>query len=322
MSELFVTPSVTWNRTLHEDMKVKDWIEPSFGEFPEAVDVVLIGIPLSRSSISASAASEYPDFFRKAWHLFTTYSIDENVDFRELRVADVGDVKMHGTNILQCHANIEAAMGEVLTACPNRFYVQIGGDHSITAPIIRAFQLHTDKRIGILQFDTHLDLRATDSDGPTNGTPIRQLLDAGVVRGEDVYNIGLHGFYNAPSLILAADHYGVNRITLKEMRRKGAETLIREVMAELAAKVDIVYVTVDMDVLDIAYAPGVPASTPGGMRSDELFDLLFEVGKYDIVRGMDFVCLDPHRDTREQQTVKVGVYAFLQVMLSRFMHIK
>ncbi|MCH7320265.1 agmatinase family protein [Solibacillus sp. MA9] len=322
MSDLFVEPSVTWNRKLHEDMKVKDWIEPSFGKFPAAVDVVLTGIPLSRSSISASAASEYPDFFRKAWHLFTTYSIDENVDFRDMKVVDVGDVKMHGTNILQCHANIEEAMKNVLSECPNSFYVQIGGDHSITAPIVRAFQEHTNKRIGILQFDTHLDLRATDSDGPTNGTPIRQLLDAGVVRGEDVYNIGLHGFYNAPSLIRAADHYGVNRITLKDFRRKGASVLIAEVMAELATKVDIVYVTVDMDVLDITYAPGVPASTPGGMRTDELFDLLFEVGKYEHVGGMDFVCLDPHRDSREQQTVKSGVYAFLQVMLSRFMHVK
>ena len=303
-------------------MKVKDWIEPSYGDLRVDADVVLTGIPLSRSSISASAASEYPDFFRKAWHLFTTYSIDENVDFRAMNVADVGDVKMHGTNILQCHENIEQAMCEVLTACPNSFYVQIGGDHSITAPIIRAFKNGTKKRIGIVQFDTHLDLRSTDSDGPTNGTPIRQLLDAGVVRGEDVYNIGLHGFYNAPSLIHAADDYGVNRITLKAFRRQGAEVLIHEVMAELAEKVDIVYVTVDMDVLDIVYAPGVPASTPGGMRTDELFDLLFEIGKYELVRGMDFVCLDPHRDTREQQTVKAGVYAFLQVMLSRYMHVK
>lgn len=322
MSALLVSPATTWNRIVHEDMKVKDWIEKSYGELSNEFDVVLTGVPLSRSSISASAASEYPDFFRKSWNFFSTYSIDENIDFRELRVADLGDVKMHGTDILLCHENIEHAMMAVMNGCPNSFYVQIGGDHSITAPIVRAFAKTSGKRIGILQFDTHLDLRATDSDGPTNGTPIRQLLDAGVVNGEDVYNIGLHGFYNAPSLIRAADHYGVNRITLKDFRRRGAETVIHEVMAELAEKVDIVYVTVDMDVLDIAYAPGVPASTPGGMRTDELFDLLYEVGKYDIVRGMDFVCLDPHRDTRELQTVKAGAYAFLTMMVSRFVHLK
>lgn len=322
MNPLLVSPATTWNRIEHEDMKVKDWIEPSYGECSDVFDVVITGVPLSRSSISASAASEYPDYFRKSWNYFTTYSIDENVDFRALRVADLGDIKLHGTNILQCHENIEQAMKDVLKGCPNSFYVQIGGDHSVTAPIVRAFAEVSGKRVGILQFDTHLDLRATDSDGPTNGTPIRQLLDAGVVRGEDVYNIGLHGFYNAPSLIRAADHYGVNRITLKDFRRQGAAEVIADVMQQLAEKVDLVYVTVDMDVLDIAYAPGVPASTPGGMRTDELFDLLHEVGKYNIVRGMDFVCLDPHRDTSELQTVKAGAYAFLTMLVSRFVHLK
>lgn len=321
MSKFLVSPATSWNRTEGEDMKVKDWIAPSYGELSDSFDVVITGVPLSRSSISASAASEYPDFFRKSWNLFTTYSIDEDVDMRALRVADLGDVKMHGTNILQCHDNIEQAMEEVLARCPDSFYAQIGGDHSITAPIVRAFAQTSGKRIGILQLDTHLDLRATDTDGPTNGTPIRQLLDAGVVRGEDVYNIGLHGFFNAPSLIRAADHYGVNRITLKAFRRHGAQKVIADVMQALAEKVDIVYVTVDLDVLDIAYAPGVPASTPGGMRTDELFDMLHEIGKYKLVRGADFVCLDPHRDTAELQTVKAGTYAFLTLLVSRFIHL-
>lgn len=322
MSQFLISPATTWNRVDHEDMKVKDWIEPSYAQLVNRFDVVITGVPLSRSSISASAASEYPDSFRKSWNFFTTYSIDEDVDFRTLRIADVGDVKMHGTNILQCHENIEHAMTDIQKKCPDSFYVQIGGDHSITAPIVRSLTKHTGKRIGIVQFDTHLDLRATESDGPSNGTPIRQLLDAGIIRGEDVYNIGLHGFYNAPSLMKAANHYGVNRITLKQFRKNGAEQQIAEVMKALQDKVDIVYVTVDMDVLDITYAPGVPASTPGGMRTDELFDLLYEVGKYDIVRGMDFVCLDPYRDTREQQTVKAGTYAFLTAMVSRYVHLK
>lgn len=311
---------MAWNRIESEDMKVKDWIEPSYATLKEGYDVTITGIPLSRSSISASAASDYPDAFRKAWGGFTTYSIDDDVDIRTLKVADVGDIKMHGTNILQCHTNIENAMTDILQQCPNSFHIQIGGDHSITAPIIKAIKKQSNKRIGIIQFDTHLDLRATESDGPSNGTPIKQLLETNTIKGEDVYNIGLHGFFNAPSLIKAANEYGVNRITLKEFRKKGPEALIKQVMTELQSKVDIIYITVDMDVLDIAYAPGVPASTPGGMRTDELFDLLYEVGKYDHVKGMDFVCLDPQKDSQELQTVKAGVYAFLTMLVSRYVH--
>lgn len=320
MSNYLVAPQMIWHRENVEDLKVKDWIEPSYAQPEKGFDVIITGIPLSRSSISASAASDYPDFFRKAWGGFMTYSIDEDVDIRKLKVADVGDVRMHGTDIPKCHSNIEGAMLDILTYSDS-FYVQIGGDHSITAPIVRAFQQHTNKRIGIIQLDTHLDLRATETDGHTNGTPIKQLLKRGTVKGEDVYNIGLHGFFNGPSLMKAANHYDVNRITLKQFRHKGPETIVQQVMKELQEKVDIVYVTVDMDVLDIAYAPGVPASTSGGMRTDELFDILYEIGKFDIVKGIDFVCLDPRRDTPEQQTVKAGVYAFLTMMTSRFVHL-
>ncbi|MEO4053782.1 agmatinase family protein [Solibacillus sp. CAU 1738] len=318
MSEVIVQPSFSWNRIVSQDMKVKDWICP-VAELSEVPDVVLLGVPLSRSSISASAASEFPIAFRKSWELFSTYYIDEQVDFRELRVADIGDVKMHTTDILQCHTNIEQAMREVMERYPQSFYVSIGGDHSITAPLVRA--LKEGKRIGILQFDTHLDLRDL-SNGPSNGTPIRQLLEAGVVRGEDVYNIGLHGFYNAPSLIEAARYYNVNIITLKQLRKTGIQQQIAEVMQALSEKVDVIYVTVDIDVLDITYAPGVPASTPGGMRTDELFDLLFEVGKSNLVCAVDFVCIDPHRDTQEAQTVKAVTYAFLTTLVSRYMHMK
>lgn len=320
MNDFLVAPARTWQRTVQEDMKVNDWIEPSYANPTREYDVIMTGIPLSRASISASAASEYPEAFRKAWSFFTTYSIDENVDIRTLKVADVGDVKMHGTNILQCHHNIEQAMRQTIQASPTSFYVQIGGDHSTTAPVVKALASERQERIGIVQLDTHLDLRATASDGPTNGTPIRQLLEERIIRGEDVYNIGLHGFYNAPSLIQAANEYGVNRITLKHFRQRGAQAQIADVMQALQQKVDRVYVTIDMDVLDITYAPGVPASTPGGMRTDELFDVLFEIGKYDVVIGIDFVCLDPHRDTAEQQTVKAGVYGFMQVMTSLFLH--
>lgn len=317
MTDVIVQPSFVWHRQDGQDLKVKDWICP-IAEMTEEPEVVLLGIPLSRSSISASAASEFPLAFRRSWELFTTYNIDERVDFRNLRVADLGDVKMHTTDILQCHTNIEQAMEHMVSSYPNSFYVSIGGDHSITAPLVRA--VREGKRVGILQFDTHLDLRDL-SNGPSNGTPIRQLVEGGIVQGEDVYNIGLHGFYNAPSLIEAAEQHGVHMITLKEMRKKGAEQQIAEVMQALQEKVDFVYVTVDIDVLDIAYAPGVPASTPGGMRTDELFDLLHEVGKYDCVRAMDFVCIDPHRDTQELQTVKAVTYAFLTTLTSRFAHV-
>ena len=130
-------------------------------------------------------------------------------------------------------------------------------------------------------------------------------------------NIGLHGFYNAPSLIEATKAHGIQVITLKQLRKKGIEKTIKDAFQSLS-HVDLIYVTVDMDVLDVAYAPGVPSATPGGMRTDELFDCLYEVGKQRVF-AIDFVCIDPLKDI-VNQTVKATTYAFLTFIASTYLH--
>lgn len=310
-------PKFAWHRDIDAfDLKVKDWVETD-PKSREKWDATLLGVPFSRASISASGASEFPEAFRRSWELFSTYYLDEMIDFRELSLVDLGDVTLHATDVVASHANIEAAMGQVLNNYSGSLHTTVGGDHSITAPIVRAISNeHPSKKIGIVQFDTHLDMRDF-SNGRTNGSPIRQLVEEGFVDGSNVYNIGLHGFYNAPSLIEAAQKHRINMITLKQMRKLGAADTIAHVVEQLSRDVDIVYVTVDMDVLDIAYAPGVPSATPGGMRSDELFELLFEVGKHPIF-AIDFVCIDPLRDVA-MQTVKTTSYAYLTFLASRYL---
>ena len=80
-------------------------------------------------------------------------------------------------------------------------------------------------------------------------------------------------------------------------RKKGIEATVLQCLEELSSKVDTIYLTVDMDVLDIAYAPGVPASTPGGMTTEELLEGVLAAGRHPKVKAMDIVCLDPLKDT-------------------------
>lgn len=313
-------PKFMWHRDQDaQDLKVKDWIETDT-TLRDNWDVTILGVPFSRASISPSGASEFPEAFRRSWELFSTFYIDEMIDFRDLQAVDLGDVQLHATDVSVSHDNMQVAMSHVIKKFPTSLHTTIGGDHSITAPIGRAIKENDPTRkIGIVQFDTHLDMRDF-SNGRTNGSPIRQLVEEGFVEGKNVYNIGLHGFYNAPSLIEAANHHQLNIIPLKQMRKLGAAQTIANVFEQLQQDVDIVYVTVDMDVLDIAYAPGVPSATPGGMRSDELFELLFETAKYNIY-AIDFVCIDPLRDVASQ-TVKATTYAYLTFLASTFLHHK
>ena len=171
------------------------------------------------------------------------------------------------------------------------FSLALGGDHSITAMLIKGWkEAHPEERIGILQLDTHFDLRSLEDMGPSNGTPIRNLIKSGTIKGEDVYNIGLHGFFNAKSLKQYADEVGLNYVTLREARKHGLENVLQAALDELSQKVDTIYLTVDMDVLDIGVGPGAPAATPGGMRTEELFEAVYLAGECPKVRG-DGYCL-------------------------------
>ncbi|WP_246941381.1 agmatinase family protein [Bacillus pinisoli] len=311
-----VPPSFSWRRPeAGSELKVHEWIQGAreLTDLKNA-DVVILGVPLSRSSISASAASETPDAMRRTWKSFTTYNLDYDEDLTDMKVVDLGDVRQHVTDIKRCHENIREAMVSMRTYHPNVLPVVMGGDHSITAMLIKGWsQVHKGERIGILQLDTHFDLRDLTDNGPSNGTPIRNLIESKIIRGEDVYNIGLHGFFNAKSLKDYADNVGLHYVTMRQARKKGIETTISEALDALSQKVDTIYLTVDMDVLDISFGPGVPVATPGGMFRDELFDAVYLAGKHPKVKAMDMVCIDSYKD-QSDITIKTAVHTMLSFL--------
>lgn len=326
LSPIINPPNFIWTESAAnsgEVSKVHEWIAPITSETDfeksKLADAVLLGVPLSRSSISASGASEFPEFFRRSWRSFTTYNLDEEIDLSLLRVLDSGDVPMHVTDIHRCHENIQQASRALHRHFADSVVCAVGGDHSITAMLVKGLHLERPaEKIGILQFDTHFDLRDLTDNGPTNGTPMRNLIESGIVEGCNLYNIGLHGFFNTKDLKHYADRHRVHYFTLGKARKKGIAETVRDCLDELDSKVDLIYLTVDMDVLDIAYAPGVPASTPGGMTTEELLAGVFEAGRHPKVKAMDIVCLDPLRDSMVQQTVKLGTHVFLTFLSGIF----
>ncbi|WP_019155802.1 agmatinase family protein [Robertmurraya massiliosenegalensis] len=307
-------PEWCWNKGSGHVEFVHQWVLP-LEQSSSSPDIVLYGAPISRSSISVSGASQYPEEFRKMWKKFATYQIEEDIDLTKLNVRDAGDVQMHMTDILLSHKRIESATSYLVEKFPRSTTCLIGGDHSVTACAIRGIKKqYPDELIGILQLDTHLDVRDPSVLGPANGTPIRQLIDGGVVEGEHIVNVGLHGFFNAKSLVDYAKEQKIQVVPLNKARKQGLVHTIKRSLEYLMDRVDRIYVTVDMDVLDISIAPGVPASTPGGMSSQELFELMLEIGTYPEVKHIDFVCLDPTKDSNVSETVKVGLYAWLQFL--------
>src|SRR6185437_10189696 len=123
---------------------------------------------------------------------------------------------MHTTDIMLSQQRIQSSTASIVEAYPETVTCMIGGDHSITACSVRGIKdAFPNETIGVLQLDTHLDVRDPAELGPANGTPIRQLIDGGIVRGEHVTNIGLHGYFNAKPLVDYAKEHQIQMVTLK-----------------------------------------------------------------------------------------------------------
>lgn len=311
--ELLNPPEITRHSNMQDpfETKVASWLTSWNGTEP--VDIGFIGVPLSKTSISVSGASTTPNALRELLSNVTTYSMDHDVDLQELLARDLGDIQMHLTDLIQCHTNIEQGLTNIYKKMPSLFPIIAGGDHSITCPSIKAFKHKIGGHVGIIQLDSHMDVRSLAHGGPTNGTPIRGLIESGTIDGQHIAQIGIHSFANSKPYREYALSHGITQFTARDVYLEGIESLVNKAIQVASNGTDAIYVTVDMDVLDQAYAPGVPAMVPAGMTSWQLYEAVFLLGKHPMVQGFDIVCVDPLQDPR-RATVRMALYVILNFL--------
>jgi formiminoglutamase len=199
--------------------------------------------------------------------------------------------------------HIQDSLRGCLSQPENFFPIVIGGDHAVTAPSVRAYcESHPSQQVGLIHFDAHNDVRVLDH-GPTNGTPIRGILTSGVrVSGTNLVQIGIHGFMNASHYKRWVEGHGGTIYTGRQCRKLGIEEVTRQAIDIAGRGTDAIYVTVDIDVLELGYAPGTAAATPEGLHPNDLFEALFLLGQDPKVAAIDFVEMDPCRDVAEITT--------------------
>lgn len=288
------------------EKRVNNWLTPWDGE--ESIDVGLLGIPFSKADPWGSNASSLaPNAIRQAFLINTTYSPDFDVDVQTLRVRDLGDVLTHAIDVVQCHANIEDAVVEFYERFGNTLLVSIGGDHSITRPLIQGYaRAHPEQKIGIIHFDAHNDVRSFEVGGPTNGTPFRGLLEhSSAVAGKNLVQVGIHGFMNSSIYKHYCEQQGVTVVSARQVRQRGIQPVMEEAIARASEGTDAIYVSVDIDVLALPYALGTGAATPEGLSAWDVLEALFLLGQHPKVCGLDVVEIDPLRDFGET-TARMG----------------
>ena len=216
------------------------------------------------------------------------------MDVRRLPVADRGDWQVSSLSLEEYQPAIEASARRL---AKGPVYAFLGGDNGITGPLVRGVSRGQLSRVGILTFDAHHDVQALDL-GPTNATPIRALIDDGLL-GEQVIQIGIHSFANSLEHRTFCDEHRIRIATMETVEAQGLGPVVGAALEGLGQQCEWIYVDFDIDVLDRAYAPACPGSQPGGMRPRQLATAAWLCGQHPKVRAVDFVEVDASVDVND-----------------------
>ena len=260
-----------------------------------SVDVAVLGVPFDSGVSYRPGARFGPGHIRASSKLLRPYNPALAVEpFGQHQVADAGDVAVNPFDLGEAIAQIQAASDDVRS--DGAKLLTIGGDHTIALPLLRSLARDHGK-IAVLHFDAHLDTWDTYFGAPyTHGTPFRRASEEGLLDLERCLHMGTRGpLYSSQDL--EDDHLlGFQVIRSDDYQSDGVASIVDRMRARLGDAP--IYVSIDIDVLDPAHAPGTGTPEAGGLTSRELLNTLRGLVGLNII-GADIVEVSPPYDHAE-----------------------
>ncbi|HUG64654.1 MAG TPA: agmatinase [Gaiellaceae bacterium] len=253
------------------------------------VDVAIVGAPTD-DLVSDRPGTRFGPRAIRAASCPPGPHLEAKVDaFAELCVVDFGDAAVLPADPVRTHAEIERTVGQVVAA--GTLPVVLGGDHSITEPNVRAVAARHGP-VGLVHFDTHTDT-GTEVFGVelSHGTPMYRLVRDGHVEGGRYAQIGLRGYWPGETELSWQREQGITSFFMHDVRDLGIHEVVERTVATVGE--GPVFLTVDVDVLDPAFAPGTGTPEPGGMTASDLLWACRELARQLDVLGMDVVEVIP-----------------------------
>ena len=258
-------------------------------------DVAVVGVPFDTGVSYRPGARFGPAHVRASSKLLRPYHPGLDVSpFAVQQVADAGDVAVNPFDIEEAIGTLEQAAHGF--AADDVRLLTIGGDHTIALPLLRA-AARRHGPIGVLHLDAHLDTWDTYFGAAyTHGTPFRRAGEEGLLDPERCLHMGIRGPLYAPSDLRDDRAIGFQVVTADDYQDTAMAAIVERMRARLGA--GPVYVSVDIDVLDPAHAPGTGTPEAGGLTSRELLQTLRGLVGLDVV-GADIVEVAPAYDHAE-----------------------
>ncbi|MCR6111837.1 agmatinase family protein [Bacillus sp. A301a_S52] len=241
---------------------------------------------------------------------YSLYCADKRVSLESCNFMDLGSVDIvHSFS--ETYSNIE---NSVLQVNKETLPIFLGGDHSITDPIFRGFIKRSRKKlnkIGLILFDSHFDYREPRKGKEHSGHWLKTLED--VIDYANLAIIGVNAPIYSEKYLNELESKGSLIFTSYDVRRLGREQVIQQVLKHLK-KCEEIYISVDIDAIDQAFAPGTSVPNSNGLYPFEVFDSLFEIARTAPVGGLDVVEVSPWFDQNANFTPQVAAQIIFNFM--------
>jgi agmatinase len=253
------------------------------------LDAALVGVPMDLGVTNRAGARLGPRAVRAVERIGPYEHVLRRTPLSELAVADIGDAPMRSRfSLADCHADIEAHYARIAAA--GVVPLSVGGDHSITWPILKA--LGRARPLAMVHFDAHCDTSgAYEGSKFHHGAPFRMAVLDGVLDPERTIQIGIRG--GAEYLWEFSYESGMTVLHVEDVDRMGVDAVVAKARAVVGDSP--VYVTFDVDGLDPVFAPGTGTPESGGLTMREALAILRGLAGLDIV-GADVVEVAPQYD--------------------------
>lgn len=250
-------------------------------------DYVVFGVPFDVTSTYRTGARFGPTAIRQASLNIETFSFRTGIDFEELRVHDLGDMHVSTApkktvDMLKLVVEDIAAMGKLPVA--------LGGEHTVTLGIMKGLSAKAEKT-AVISFDAHLDLREEFLGLKLSHTTFMRCINE-EVKPAKIIEVGTRAMCKEE--LAYAQEAGIEFFTSQQIRKEGSAQIMQLLREKLAAY-EKVYLSVDMDVLDPAYAPAVQNPEPEGIETHTLLDILCALCDKRVV-GLDVLEVAPNYD--------------------------
>lgn len=274
-------------------------------------DVAVVGVPFDTGVTYRPGARFGPAHIRQSSRLLRTYNPALDVEpFANQQVVDAGDLTFNPFDIDTAVAQIETGAHELMR--DGGTLVTLGGDHTIAYPLLKAVN-RVHGPVALVHFDAHLDTWDTYFDTPlTHGTPFRRAAEDGLfIQGQSAH-VGLRGSLYSPDDLTSDAKLGFHVVHCRDFIRRSIDSIIEELRTTIGTAP--LYVSIDIDVLDPAHAPGTGTPEAGGMTSRELLEIVRGFDGLNLV-GADIVEVSPAYDHAELTGVAAANLAYEFVSL-------